>query len=160
RPAGRPPTENHRRTSRLTAMTGLHRLFPRRARALLLSLITVFSCVALVLVARAPFQAANVPGPTTKLEIKSGDHISLIGNTLAHRMQHDGWLETVLQSRFPKNQLTIRNLGFSGDELTLRLRSASFGSPDHWLGFTKADIVFAFFGYNESFAGAEGAERF
>ena len=35
-------------------------------------------------------------------------------------MQHDGWLETMLHSRFPKLELVIRNLGFSGDELTLR----------------------------------------
>ena len=29
------------------------------------------------------------------LELKPGDHICIIGNTLADRMQHDGWLETV-----------------------------------------------------------------
>ena len=26
---------------------------------------------------------------------KPGDHICIIGNTLADRMQHDGWLETL-----------------------------------------------------------------
>ncbi len=35
------------------------------------------------------------------IEIKPGDHIAIIGNTLADRMQHDGWLETLLQARFP-----------------------------------------------------------
>ena len=84
-------------------------------------------------------------------EIRKGDHISLIGNTLADRMQHDGWLEAYLQSRFPEHELTIRNLGYSADELTVRLRSANFGSPDEWLSRTKTDVVFAFFGYNESF---------
>src|ERR1700678_702339 len=92
--------------------------------------------------------------------IKPGDPIAIIGNTLADRMQHDGWLETYLQARFPTHKLVIRNLGFSGDELTLRLRSADFGTPDQWLTKTKADIVFAFFGYNESFAGKEGLEAF
>ena len=94
------------------------------------------------------------------IEIKPGDHISIIGNTLADRMQHDGWLETSLHARFPTHKLVIRNLGFSGDELTVRLRSADFGSPDWWLTRTKADVVFAFFGYNESFAGKEGLEAF
>ena len=94
------------------------------------------------------------------IEIKPGDHVSIIGNTLADRMQHDGWLETDLQVRFPKHKLVIRNLGFSGDELTLRLRSADFGSPDQWLTRTKTDVVFAFFGYNESFAGQDGLEAF
>ncbi len=94
------------------------------------------------------------------LEVKAGDHISLIGNTLADRMQHDGWLEAHLYSRFPTLDLVVRDLGFSGDELTLRLRSQDFGSPDDWLSRTKTDIVFAFFGYNESFGGKAGLGKF
>jgi putative heme-binding domain-containing protein len=93
-------------------------------------------------------------------ELRPGDHISIIGNSLAERMQHDGWLEAELYSRFPKHDLVIRNLGFSGDELTLRLRSAGFGSPDEWLTRTKTDVVFAFFGYGESFADEAGLEAF
>ena len=94
------------------------------------------------------------------IEIKPGDHISIIGNTLADRMQHDGWLEAYIQARFPEHRLVIRNLGFSGDELTVRLRSAAFGTPDEWLTKTGADVVFALFGYNESWAGKEGVEKF
>ncbi len=94
------------------------------------------------------------------IEIKTGDHLSIIGNTLADRMQHDGWLETDLQARYPEHKLVIRNLGFSGDELTLRLRSADFGTPDQWLTRTKTDVVLAFFGYNESFAGQDGLPAF
>lgn len=95
-----------------------------------------------------------------RLELKKGDRISLVGNTLADRMQHDGWLETYLQSRFPAQELVFRNLGYSGDELKTRLRSANFGSPDQWLTKTKTDVVFAFFGYNESFAGEAGLANF
>jgi len=95
-----------------------------------------------------------------RLELKPGDRIAIVGNTLADRMQHFGHLETELQSRFPKHQLVVRNLGFSGDELTLRLRSAGFGSPDDHLKFVEADVILAFFGYNESFAGSEGLEKF
>ncbi len=57
------------------------------------------------------------------------------------------------------------------------MRSKNFGTPDEWLsgepapigGYTenrfagtntKADVVFAFFGYNESYAGQEGLEPF
>jgi len=118
----------------------------------------------LILAAAAPaparLHAADQAKPAPSLEIRHGDHIALIGNTLADRMQHHGWLEAHLYSRFPKQDLVIRNLGFSGDELTLRLRSQDFGTPDHWLGFTKADVIFAFFGYNESFAGAKGLDKF
>src|SRR3954454_24640832 len=94
--------------------------------------------------------------------IQQGDHICIIGNTLAERMQYDGWLESLLQARFPKHELVIRNLGFSGDEVATRLRSKNFGTPDEWLsgnpepigGYsenlfagteTKADVIFAFF---------------
>ncbi len=37
-----------------------------------------------------------------------------------------------------------------------RPRSDSFGTPDEWLTNVQADVVFAFFGFNESFKGAEG----
>ncbi len=94
------------------------------------------------------------------LELQKGNHICLIGNTLADRMQHHGWLETLIQARFLQHELVIRNLGFSGDELTLRLRSAAFGTPDQWLTQTRADVIFAFFGYNESFGGKEGLGKF
>src|SRR5262245_54164542 len=104
--------------------------------------------------------ASSTLGQTAPLELKKGDHVSIIGNTLADRMQHHGWLETYITARFPLHDLSFRNLGFSGDELTLRLRSAGFGSPDEWLTKTKADVIFAFFGYNESFAGPAGLPKF
>src|SRR5215213_7269480 len=70
-----------------------------------------------------------------KLELKKGDHICVIGNTLAERMQHDGWLETLIQARFPEHELVFRDLGYSADEVRLdrRLRSLNFGTPDEWL---------------------------
>jgi len=92
--------------------------------------------------------------------LNPGDHICLLGNALAERMQHDGWLETLLQARFPDHQLVIRNLGFAGDELSQRMRCDNFGSPDDWLTRTHADVVLAFFGYNESFAGQAGLQKF
>ncbi len=94
------------------------------------------------------------------LKLERGQHISIIGNTLAERMQHDGWLEVAVQSTFPQHELVVRDLGYSGDELTLRLRSAGFGTPDEHLTKNKTDVVFAFFGYNESFGGEAGLDTF
>lgn len=96
------------------------------------------------------------------LELKPGDHISLIGNSLAERMQHHGRLETLIQARFPDHKLVFRNLGFAADVIdpNQRMRSQDFGSPDKWLTLCKTDVIFAFFGYNESFAGAEGIPQF
>src|SRR5947199_6087022 len=85
-----------------------------------------FTIPLLALLAAAPVRAAE-------FDLQPGDHICIIGNTLAERMQHDGWLETYLHSGWANHHLVIRNLGFSGDELTTRLRSMDFGTPDQWL---------------------------
>ncbi|MEW4526700.1 PVC-type heme-binding CxxCH protein [Maioricimonas sp. JC845] len=94
------------------------------------------------------------------LELKPNDHVAFIGNTLADRMQHDGWLETYIQALHPELNLTFRNLGFPADEITVRNRSANFGSPDEWLTKVQADVVFCFFGYNEALKGEEALGTF
>ena len=94
------------------------------------------------------------------LKLEKGDHVCIIGNTLADRMQQHGWLETLIHQRFPQHELVFRNLGFSGDEVTLRLRSKNFGTPEQHLAFNKADVILVMFGYNESFAGPAGVEKF
>ena len=91
-----------------------------------------------------------------RLELNKGDKIVLIGNTLAERMQYFGHWETLLHSRFPEHELVVRNLGWSADELTLRPRSQDFEDHGHTLEDHKPDVILAFFGFNESFAGAEG----
>lgn len=112
-------------------------------------------CILLSLASLLPDRAAAAP-----LELKPGDHIAIIGNTLADRMQHDGWLETLIVAKFPKDDLVFRNLAVAGDEVVLRHRSENFGSPDQWLTKTKADVIFAFFGFNESFKGTAGLAKF
>jgi sugar lactone lactonase YvrE len=94
------------------------------------------------------------------LTLNKGDHISIIGNTLADRMQHHGWLETLTYARYPELDLVFRNLAVAGDEVAFRHRSENFGSPDQWLTKTKADVVLAFFGFNESFKGPAGIDKF
>ena len=54
------------------------------------------------------------PAKNSKKAIMS---LCIIGNSLAERMQPDGWLEALIQARFPKHELVFRNLGFSGDEV-------------------------------------------
>jgi putative heme-binding domain-containing protein len=134
---------------------------------------------------RAPVAEAAQPPAAGPFKLEKGDHVCIVGNTLAERTQHDGWVESFIYARHPNHDLTIRNLGYSGDEVTLRLRSADFGTPDQWLTGsapvpnpkavadksvvlenrfektnTKADVIFAFFGYNESWAGEAGVGKF
>ena len=85
------------------------------------------------------------------IELEPEDHIVLIGNALADRMQHDGWTETLLQAAYPDHQLVIRNQGFTGDRINHRPRSQGFPPADEYLALSGADVIFAFFGYNESF---------
>ena len=102
--------------------------------------------------------AVESAGP--KLELRQGDRIILVGNTLAERMQYFGHLETLLQSRFPGLDLVVHDLGWSADELTLRPRSAGFQDHGHTLQDEKPDVLIAMFGFNESFGGPEGLAKF
>ena len=102
---------------------------------------------------------ATAPCPA-QLPLRQDDTICLIGNGLADRMQHDGWVETLIQSRSTDKMLVFRNLAFSGDTVTSRPRARGFPSPGDYLAHCKADVIFVFFGYNESFAGGAGVSKF
>jgi len=95
-----------------------------------------------------------------RLELKQGDTVCLVGSSLAEREQYFGHWEAQWHARFPEMRLSVRNLGWSADELTLRPRSKDFGSPDDHLQQVGADVVLAFFGFNESFQGPVGLKKF
>lgn len=119
----------------------------------------LFALALLVLAIGSPQLSAQSTTPP-QLVLKKGDRIAIIGNTLADRMQHDAWLETYLHALHPELDLVFRNLGYPGDELKTRSREDNFGSPDQWLAKTEADVVFSFFGYNESLRGEAGLDGF
>ena len=96
----------------------------------------------------------------TRLEPKPGDHVALVGGAFADRLQHSGHFEALLHARYPEHQLVVRNLAAAGYEVATRHRSENFRSPDDWLGRVGADVVLAFFGYNEAFAGEAGLAKF
>lgn len=95
-----------------------------------------------------------------EIELKQGDSIAILGNALPDRSQYSGWLETMLTQAYSGKDLTFRNLAFSGDEVQTWHRIDNFGTRDEWLTKVKADVIFAFYGYNESFKGYEGIEEF
>jgi glucose/arabinose dehydrogenase/azurin len=96
----------------------------------------------------------------SRLQLQPGDNVALVGGALADRMQHSGYFETLVHERFADNKLVFRNLAAAGDEVVTRHRSENFGSPDDWLGRVQADVILAFFGYNESFQGADALPKF
>jgi lysophospholipase L1-like esterase len=113
---------------------------------------------------RALAQTARTPPAATGsphvLELRKSDHVVLVGNTLAERMQLFNHFETLLHARFADLQLVVRNLGWSGDTITLQPRPLNFGDAAMHLSRQKADVILAFFGANESFAGEAGLAKF
>lgn len=122
---------------------------------------------------------------TPSLQIKKDAHIVLIGNNLGSRMMNYGHFETELHLRYPEFNLYIRNMcdggntpgfrphasrnspwAFPGAEKFQTELAKSSGSQGHfetedqWLGKLKADVIIAFFGYSESFAGPQGLENY
>ncbi|MCH2402097.1 MAG: hypothetical protein MK364_23465, partial [Pirellulales bacterium] len=65
-----------------------------------------------------------------RLTFQPEDRVCYVGNTLADRMQHHAWLETLIHDLYPQHRLTFRNLGFAGDEVQSRPRSDNFGTAD------------------------------
>ncbi|WP_397384793.1 PVC-type heme-binding CxxCH protein [Prosthecobacter sp.] len=80
-----------------------------------------------------------------------GDVVAILGNGLPDRMQHDGWMETLLQSQLPDQQVRFRNMSTSGDRPNNYPRSSGATHMTDYLRHVKADVVFGFFGYNESY---------
>jgi mono/diheme cytochrome c family protein/glucose/arabinose dehydrogenase len=117
-------------------------------------------------------------------EPQVGERIVLIGNGLAERDAYYSLIETELHLRYPEKQLFFRNMGRPGDTPAFRPHPSRktqwafpgaekfhpqhqvhsgegfFPNPDQWLTHLEADTVVAFFGYNESFDGAEKLDNF
>jgi mono/diheme cytochrome c family protein/glucose/arabinose dehydrogenase len=121
----------------------------------------------------------------TPVKITKGSHIVLVGNNLGSRMMNYGYFETEMQVRYPDSQLYIRNMCDGGNTPGFRPHSGrplpwafpgaekfqtelarnsdsqgDYESPDGWIARHKADIIIAFFGFNESFQGNEGLENY
>lgn len=130
----------------------------------------------------------EVKAAPSKLAVRKGDTIAFLGSGMASRMNHFGYFETEIQLRFPTSELTIRNMGDEGDtpgfrphpgrnqegqyafpgakELLPKVLQAGSGpeghfeTPDQWLTRLGADTIVAFFGFNSSFEGPKGVDRY
>jgi glucose/arabinose dehydrogenase/plastocyanin len=94
------------------------------------------------------------------LKPAKGEHVAYIGNTLLDRARLFGHFETMLHQRFAEEQLVVRNFAWSADEVDLMPRPDNFGTLDQHLLHHKTDIIFAAFGFNESFAGRQAIPKF
>ncbi|HSB91839.1 MAG TPA: PVC-type heme-binding CxxCH protein [Flavitalea sp.] len=137
----------------------------------------------LPLIAIFLFQCQNSSSP--HLLLKKGAHIILTGNNLGSRMINYAFFETEMQLRYPDSLLYFRNMCDGGETPGFRPHSSRnspwafpgaekyqtelatnsgsegfFDTPDQLLSKHKADIMIAFYGYNESFQGEKGLNNY
>ncbi len=113
------------------------------------------------LLQRAPRPARPALAPSTlPLKFIKGERIAFVGGSLGEHMNRSGDFETLLHARFPELELVIRNFCIPADEVSVRQRSSNYTALDNPLSAFGADTYFCFFGFNESFAGPEGVEKF
>ena len=109
----------------------------------------------------APRPEATEPVRTVlPLKLGKGARIAFIGNTLLDRAQHFGHFEAALQQAHPNAELVVRNLTWAADQLGTEPRPANFADVEQHLTIAKADVIFAAYGFNESFAGESGLPEF
>jgi putative heme-binding domain-containing protein len=111
---------------------------------------------------KPPPRPKKGPLPESKLplEFVAGERVAFVGNTTAERMNLYGHFETMLHLKHKDKQLVVRNFAFPADEVSQRQRSADYTHLDDPLEAFNADTFVCFFGWNESFKGKEGVEKF
>ena len=113
------------------------------------------------LLARPARPARPALSPSTlPLEFLNLERIALVGNSTAERMNLFGHFETLLHERFPGKQLVVRNFARPAEEVAVRQRPSDYAKLDDPLAAFGADTYLVFFGFNESFAGPGGVEKF
>ena len=94
------------------------------------------------------------------LQFIDGERVALVGNSTAERMNLFGHFETLLHQRFPGKKLVVRNFARPADEVAIQQRATDYTKLDDPLAAFGADTYLLFFGFNESFAGPGGVEKF
>jgi lysophospholipase L1-like esterase len=122
------------------------------------------SCVVGLLCFLAHREARSDEPP--RFELKDGDRIVLVGDTLIERDQRYGYLETLLSISNPDKNLVFRNLGWSGDTVAGVSRSgfdppeAGFEQLRQQILAVKPTVVVVGYGMADSFAGEAGLPAF
>jgi lysophospholipase L1-like esterase len=98
--------------------------------------------------------------------VTTGDRIALLGGTFIERMQSTGSLEAEIQCRRPDWQLSVRNLGWSGDDVHGIARKR-FDGPQGGFNRILADVesadptlVLVAYGFSEASDGKPAVSRF
>ena len=106
------------------------------------------------------------PAAAEPFELKDGDRVVFLGNTLIEREQKYGYWELLLTVAWPERNVTFRNLGWSGDTVWGESR-AGFGTQadgfkalKEQVAEAKPTVIFVGYGNVEVFEGAKGLSKF
>ena len=117
--------------------------------------------------------AVRAAAPAPRFELRDGDRVVFLGDTLVEREQYHGWIELMLTARAADRRVTFRNLGWSADTPTgtsrtgLSLIQAGREPADEgWVQLqqqitdAKPTVIFVGYGMAGSFDGPAGETKF
>lgn len=119
--------------------------------------------------ARGPgaMASSNVQDPPPAVRLFEGAKtIVLLGNGLIEESQASGYIETLLNRRFPDRRLVIRNIGWTGDTVWAKARTPGYQNPSgldrlkKQTAELKPDLILVGYGLTESFSGSAGLQNF
>ena len=102
-------------------------------------------------------------------ELRDGDKVLFMGDTIFEREVDYGWIETRLTAAFPDRNVTFRNLSWAGDTPTGRARASfDWNQPEaNWLGrvkeqlgLVKPTVAILDYAMTASFDGEEGVGKY
>lgn len=102
----------------------------------------------------------------TPFELRDGDRVVLIGGTFIEREQSYSYLETLFHLAWPDRKFTVRNLGWSGDNIFGASRGYFEGADAGFARLTKIvhdlkpTVILIGYGMTESFDGEDGLPNF
>ena len=107
--------------------------------------------------------------PAKSFELREGDRVVFLGDTLMEREKDFGYIELMMTLRFPDRNITFRNLGWSADT-PVGISRVSFDWPKgegemfrvlmEQVRQTQPTVVVLGYGMASSFDGAAGLEKF
>ncbi len=128
------------------------------------------SLASIILALCARFSAGAVLAQNSDaFELREGDRVVLVGDTLIERERTEGFIEYAATTSFPERPVTFRNLGWSADtpQGQSRVGFDHTKSPNVWfqqltnsIALLKPTVVFLGYGMANSFEGESGLPKF
>jgi hypothetical protein len=99
-------------------------------------------------------------------EFKDKDRLVLLGSAFIERMQNNGYFELEFISAHPHKDITVRNLGWSGDTVwgdaraVFGTRADGFKRLVNDVNLCEPTVILVCYGENEAYAGVAGLDDF